>query len=435
LGEHFIKAIKGILNDQFLQDVAKILSSNILSRLILISATPIITRLYLPQDYGIAAIILNFISVLTAFSCLRYDAAIVLGKDENESRHLFYLTCIINFTVTLSLVLILTATRKQIVALFHLPEDFKNFIWLIAVGVFFSGFGSSLISWSNWKKQFGKYSKALIGHSVTTSGVKILLGAVFKSSPIFIIIGNISGSIFSSLYLLSRSFYFRKIKIDWKLLKYVARKYREFPIYNTPTVVVRRLGQHMPIFLFGFFFDPKIVGFYSLAITILHLPITTISVSVTKVITKEISEKYNNDVDFKDDIIKSLKILAAIFIFPTLVLIFFGKESFVLVFSEKWEIAGLYASILAPWMFFEFVNPGIISSYLVLRKQKFLFFFQTILFSIRISALFICGLLTEDPVKTLILFSAINVTASIYHFLYIINALNLQKKKLASAGF
>ena len=405
-----------------------------ISRIILILATPVITRLYLPQDYGTAAIMLNAISILAAFSCLRYDAAIVLGKDEKESKHLFYLTCIINAGVTLLLFFLVTAIRGTIVELFHLPHSLTPYIWLIAVGVFFSGFDSALISWSNWKKQFGEYSKALLIHSTSTAGIKIGLAHFFKSSPLFIIIGNIFGTVLSSLFLVWKTFDLKKIDLDWRALKRTARKYREFPIYNTPTVLVRRLGQHMPIFLFGILFYPEIVGYYSLAMTILHLPITTVSVSVKKVIIKEISEKYNRNEPFKKDIIRSLQILGAVFIIPTLVLVFFGEACFVLIFGQKWAQAGIFASILAPWMFFEFINPGIISSYLVLRKQKFLFFFQTVMFASRIIALLICGLLTQDPLKTVMLFSAIGIIANIYYIFYILNVINTEQKRNFSAG-
>ena len=69
-----------------------------------------------------------------------------------------------------------------------------------------------------------------------------------------------------------------------------------------------------------------------------------------------------------------------------------GPAAFVVVFGEEWREAGVYAQILAPWMFLTFVGSPLSSLFDVLERQATEFGLNALLFVLRVAALAIGGM-------------------------------------------
>jgi len=83
-------------------------------------------------------------------------------------------------------------------------------------------------------------------------------------------------------------------------------------------------------------------------------------------------------------------------LFPVFALMIVGPELFSVIFGQEWRDAGVYASILSPWLFFSFVSSPLSTIFSVLEKQKELFFFNAILLFSRLTALLLGGM-TGNP--------------------------------------
>lgn len=62
---------------------------------------------------------------------------------------------------------------------------------------------------------------------------------------------------------------------------------------------------------------------------------------------------------------------AFIIVFPIFSLIyFFAVDIFIVVFGENWKLAGEGASIMAPWLFLNFLSAPMANVFIVLHKQE-----------------------------------------------------------------
>ncbi|MBL4658377.1 MAG: hypothetical protein JKX73_10275 [Flavobacteriales bacterium] len=103
---------------------------------------------------------------------------------------------------------------------------------------------------------------------------------------------------------------------------------------------------------------------------------------------------------------------------------YFGDDLIQLVFNEKWADAGVFAQILAPWLFFNFLISPISQIPIIVNKQKEVFLFSLIGFGTSVGALVIGNSMFDIPEKTFMLFSAVQ---SVYLFSVILWTLSLAR--------
>ena len=78
----------------FINNTFKLMSGNIVAQIFCVILIPIITRLYTPDDYGVFQLFISISSVITIFSCLSYQLAIMLPEEDEESINIVAL-CVI----------------------------------------------------------------------------------------------------------------------------------------------------------------------------------------------------------------------------------------------------------------------------------------------------------------------------------------------------
>ena len=84
-----------IRNTEFRRNVLTLLTGTTVAQLIPFLISPIITRLYSPEDLGRLALFVSIISILSIISTCKYDAAILLPKEESNAFALYYLSNIL----------------------------------------------------------------------------------------------------------------------------------------------------------------------------------------------------------------------------------------------------------------------------------------------------------------------------------------------------
>jgi len=105
----------------------------------------------------------------------------------------------------------------------------------------------------------------------------------------------------------------------------------------------------------------------------------------------------------------------------SVVLLTLGPWLIGLVFGDSWTEAGLYARILAPWMFFDFVRSTISQTPLIIRKARPMFLIAVLGASLIIIPLVAGGLFFRDPVIGFILLTIVHSLYSIGVILWIIS--------------
>lgn len=94
---------------EFTKNIITMISGAGLAQLITMMSSVVITRLYSPGDFGIAALVLSVGTVLSVFSTLRFNQAIVVASHTVQAQSLvklcLYLSCITSSLVFLCLLI------------------------------------------------------------------------------------------------------------------------------------------------------------------------------------------------------------------------------------------------------------------------------------------------------------------------------------------
>ena len=69
----------------FGRDVGKLVTGTIIAQAVGICLTPVITRIFSPEIYGVASVFISIVSIQTVISCMRYELAILLPKNQKEA--------------------------------------------------------------------------------------------------------------------------------------------------------------------------------------------------------------------------------------------------------------------------------------------------------------------------------------------------------------
>jgi O-antigen/teichoic acid export membrane protein len=423
--------MSGLKKKHFLKNVTIVMTGTALAQLISVAISPLLTRIYGADSFGLMGIFVASVTVISTVAALRYDLALVLPKDIEDSRALFLLGSSICFCICLML-FILQPVNKPVMQFLGLGE-ISELYFLLPTGVFFFTLSSLCDSWLSRNKQFKVLSITTIIGTLSSSAV-MLLGWGVGASIVTLLLGSIFNNItkvFYVLYLNKNIFWVKREKRKEVIckIKSNAKKYRDFVIYRTPQDLINALSQNIPSLLLGYIFAPKIVGFFWLANRVLRLPSTLISEAVRKVLYQKLSEMHNGNNPIIAPAIKATLGLIIIGIIPVIVIFLFGPQLFSYVFGSEWSIAGEYSRWISIWVFSLFINVPAIVIIPIIEKQKFLLNYMLIMLPIRLGPIWYIGSQTNNASLTIATFCIVNALSNFLLIGYVFfQAKNLEKK-------
>ncbi len=139
---------------------------------------------------------------------------------------------------------------------------------------------------------------------------------------------------------------FKDVKLNE--VKDTLLKYKKLPIYSMPAHFLNSASYSMLNFFITELFGLGTLGYYSITYRILGIPLTLVSLNVSKVFFQRASEEKNNTGGYRRTLMQLTLFLACLSIPMVLVLVTLGPFLFELFFGAGWGVAGRYAQILAP---------------------------------------------------------------------------------------
>ena len=100
-----------------------------------ILSTPILSRMYSPEDFGIAAVFVSLIFLLSVVASLRYELAIPLPKTERHADALVILSFIVQIIFAFILLILVLCIKDDLMYKIKL-EALIPYKMLIPFGVF-----------------------------------------------------------------------------------------------------------------------------------------------------------------------------------------------------------------------------------------------------------------------------------------------------------
>jgi O-antigen/teichoic acid export membrane protein len=249
-------------HSKFVGNVAIIMSGRTVAALIAFFTIPIVARLYVPDDFGVAAVFVSIASILSTIATLRYESAVVLPEKDSDAITLFAIAFLA--AISFSSILILLIGTYQISGFeWQYFELLGSWQWIVPIAVFFLAALHAQESWITRTQRFKLASASLVAQNTITTGSRILFGAVFGSSVHGLIAGYMLG-LFSRIALLfdaSRSAISASPgRAKLPCFKELAREYSDFPKLNAPAGLIFSTGQNMPVLLFGIIYSPAVAG-------------------------------------------------------------------------------------------------------------------------------------------------------------------------------
>ena len=425
----FVK-INNKLNVQggFLKAVSMLVGGTAFAQGIAILALPILTRLYTPSEFSLFAIYVSLLLTLSVASCLRFEIAIPIPEDDNEAIHLVVLAIVSNLLISLLIGLIIWIFYSEIILLLKQP-DFNSLIWLVPVGVFFSGLYSTFQYWATRKKQFPIIAKSRMVQSISGVSVQFVMGAIG-----FAALGLIVGQIFkvsAGIWQLLINFWHDANRVirttTFHQLKKVFKKNNHFPKYSALEALANSAAIQLPIIIIAAFSLDAEAGFLMLAMQIMGIPLGLVGGAISQVYLAHAPEKYSVG-ELRGYTHHCVVQLLKIGVIPLIIICLSAIYVIPLIFGEAWRRTGEMIFWMFPWYVMQLISSPISMSLHIVRQQKIALLLQIFGLLLRVGGIIMVGVFLGDY-----LFEFYLLSSFLFYFIYIvviyvlINNLNTNK--------
>lgn len=334
----------------FLRGVAVISAGSLVAQAMPVLLTPVLTRLYNPTDMGTLALYLSFAGFLTGVMTLGYALAIVSAASEEDAAHLGLLSALLSVPAALSATGGLWLLRREgILGFGELPALAvpAMLVTLVLADLFLT-----LRYWVIRQGAFGDVSRAVVAQSAGRMGTQLAAG-LLRPAWGGLVLGEVVG----------RALGMRRLwraagpairQHAWPLrrerLRETAARYRQFPMYSTPSTMIDNLALTLPVPLATALFGVAAAGQYAVATRVLVVPMALVGASVADVFHNRIAQHAReNPGRARPFFLMVAAGLFAVGLAPMLVVTVAGEWLFPLVLGAEWELAGRIAAAIAPW--------------------------------------------------------------------------------------
>jgi lipopolysaccharide exporter len=389
-----------LLKSEILRSVSVLITGTVVAQLLSILLRPVLTRLFSPESFGIFSVYSSLVGIIMILSSLKYDDAIVLPKSDKESTNVLGLALIINLIINIFIFLLVVLFGKRIIAFLGLPSNFPvAMLYIIPLGVFLFSSYQSLNSWLIRKKKYISVSlnKLVRRSSEGVFQICFALLKVFNGLIYSDVIGQAANVTTAAV---QSGKYGLNLKLVSKTkLKYVFRKYSEFPKFNLLPSLMSSSSYLLPPIFINKYYSSDTAGYFDLSKLLLSIPLALIAASVSNVLLQKVSEKFNKKESFLAELKPVLYIVLVISFFEIVAILLFGEDLFRIVFGDRWIDSGRISRILV-WSFaFNFVASSFTSMFIAMRRIKTFSYWQAFYFISILSLLLFKHLPFNDFLK------------------------------------
>lgn len=355
----------------YLKNIFTLFSGSAMEHMIPLLIAPVLSRLYTPVQFGIYALFISIASIFTIIATGRYEMAVMLPEKDRDAINVIYA----GLSVSAILAVFTLAGAIVVHAAFHSwfsNPDFAGWLYLVPLSVISFALYQVFNIWFSRMKRFRLISVMRITCALVIGGVNVIAG-VLKLGAIGLIAGFFMGPLVAGLVYLG-IFWFSNRDIipafDRAEVLGQARKYRDFLRINSLHSLMDMVNLSLLNFLIAGLYGNAILGLYSFTFKNIRGPLRLVALPVGQIFYQKASEMKNRG----ESLSRLLKINMAgamLLGLPVLlILLFFGPSLFSFIFGPEWRVAGVYARIMAPMMFINFVTSPFGQLPLTLNLQK-----------------------------------------------------------------
>ena len=337
-------------------------------------------RIYTPEDFGAFSIYFNLLSVFIIFCSLRYEAAVVLPKNDVESINVLSLSLLLTFSFGLLFLIFLFFFNNEFCEWVNFPHKYAVYLYLLPFSAVLFSTYQILNYWLVRNKLFKSSAINKVSRRFFEGLTQVGLGSI-KSTGLFVgdFIGNLA-NVLSGLFQINRKSKIRMDQISLRKMKFVALKYKDFPIYNLGPTLLSSIANIVPFLLINKFYSTNELGYIDLTKMVLSIPLAFISVTISQVLFQQVSENRNHNLSILAEIKKILLLLVSISIIEIVIIQLWSPFLFGFVFGNKYSLSGEFSKILVYSFVFNFITSSFSSIFIALQKIKYYSIWQTFYF-------------------------------------------------------
>jgi len=340
---------------EFSRNVLTLMTGTTIAQAIPIAISPILTRIYTPDDFGVLALFVAITAIFGSIANGRYELAIILPKKDEDAINIFALGFII--TTFMSLVLLVVAIVFNDYFATLLGNDEIGFwLYFVPLTVFFTGLWNILNYFNNRRKSYKDLRNATIIKSIISAIIQLSIGFV-KQGATGLITATIIPQFVANTRLLKNIIKDKLLVAKISKVKVIAlaKRYKDFPIHNTPAALADTATLQMNSLFLPKLFGLAASGHFVLAKRMITLPSGIIAGAISQVFFQTMSENKNNKKKGMPFLLKTITKLALIAAPIAVAIMILSPFIFGFVFGENWEISGKIAQYLAFIFFITFI--------------------------------------------------------------------------------
>jgi O-antigen/teichoic acid export membrane protein len=365
---------------EFTKNTFILVAGTVIAQAIPLILHPFLRRIYSPEDFGAMAVYLNIFGMLTIISALRYEATIVLPKNNNEAANILSLTFIISLIFSTLTLVALLLFKDEIVTLINFPAQYANYLYFLPFAcVAFSMF-QGMNYWLIRQKAFKASTSNKIIRRMVEGVIQSLMG-IFKM-PGGLFIGDLAGNLANVLAGVKQIFKtgFRTNAVSAKKIKYVFKKYIDYPKYNVLPTLLSSAATVLPFLFINKFYSTETVGYLDLSRLVLSIPLIFISATISQVFFQQITEKKHQKASIKKVVLNITYLLLAVVALELIVILLLGPFLFGFVFGDQYTLSGEYSKLLVFSFGLNFISSTFSSVFITFEKIKLNSLWQTLYF-------------------------------------------------------
>lgn len=345
------------IGDSFLM----ILSSGI-AQVILIITTLIITRLYSPAEFGEFTIFSNIAMILIPIINARYDLLIVNAKNDRSANILSQISFLISLLILLILIPILA------ISAWLYPNFILDFIFIIIM-LFLVSLTNIFTNYLNKERKYKVLSLINVFRAGSMALLQIIFGLLSLGS-----LGLIIG--FSLSYITGITLGYKTFKKHFNIVrnkeetKALFLENKNQLVYSTPSILLNSLSFSVVVFFIGILYTNTEVGIYGMAIRVLGIPVTIISLGLSKIFMQQANDYYIERGNFRNLLLKFSSTLVIVSIILYVPLYLFSEELVNILLGHSWVDAITVIKIVIPLFVIRLIVSTVSLSVIVLQKQQ-----------------------------------------------------------------
>lgn len=388
-------------NKSFFNSVVTIVGGTAGAQLLAVLAAPVLTRLYNPDAFGVLAVFVGLLGVLSVLASLRFELAIPQVESEEEAANLVILSLLLVLLIGLLVSLSVWLWGDPLVERLQVHQ-LRSYLWLLPVGLVLTGIYQVFYYWAVRCRAFTAVARTKVQQSLVMLVVQI---TAHKIGVLALLGGYALGQGAGSLHLVMRAGPAAILRnASWLSLGVMAYRFRRYPLFSTWSGLLNSAGAQLPALLLAYLFSPAAAGLYALAQRVIGMPISVIGTAVANVFLPSAADAHREG-ELAPLVGRLHYVLANIAMPPTFILALCGPQLFALVFGEPWREAGELTRWLTPMLYMTFVTAPMSSLFGIMDRQAEGLLFQALLFLIRALGLIVGALILHSLWWAVLLFS------------------------------